>query len=100
VSHVNITDFRKFFKKQVLHGMYSVIARRRARLPGSFLLRHPYLLPALPFLRTVRVLQRIQKIDPSLSAELLITFPAFLGGSIAWSWGFLKALLGADPEKG
>jgi glycosyltransferase involved in cell wall biosynthesis len=99
ISHMNHTGMDKFYRKQLSHGIYSVRARREANLPGGFLIRHPYLLPALPFFRLLRVLLRVRKLDRSLFRELFLTFPAFGSGTLAWSAGFLKGVLEKKKER-
>jgi glycosyltransferase involved in cell wall biosynthesis len=93
VSHSFTTNFPYYLKKQVLHGEYSMLTRKRSRLPGSFLSNHLVFIPFLPVIRTFLVLKHIITLEIGLLKDFLLSLPIFFMGNLAWSFGFAKSLL-------
>jgi glycosyltransferase involved in cell wall biosynthesis len=94
IRHLNRRAFKPFMRNQNILGFNAALARRILPLPGAALTQHVYLVPLLPFLRTLRTLQFIlQNRWPHNLKQLLefvLTSPLFLLGACAWSWGFFK----------
>ena len=93
VSHACTTNLPRYLKKQVLHGEYSMLARKQAKLPGSFLSNNLLAIPFLPFIRTFLVLKHIISLEISLMKDFLFSLPIFFTGSLAWSFGFAKSMV-------
>jgi GT2 family glycosyltransferase len=89
VFHRCRTALAPFVRNQVLLGRGSAAARRMAGLPGAFVVRLPFLVPALPALRIYRVIKRLIRHEPKNLIRFLRVFPVVLVGLGAWSWGFL-----------
>ncbi len=93
VSHACTTNFFHYLKKQVLHGEYSMLTRKEAKLPGSFLSKNVLFVPLLPLIRTFFVFKHITSLEIGLMKDFLLIFPIFLAGNLAWSYGFTKSML-------
>jgi len=98
VSHRNDISALAFLKKQLMHGRHSFNVRNSADLPGSFLnnrLLFPLLLPALPFIRAVRVFCRSLTLRNRLFYDILLFSPIFFLGCLLWSAGYAVGYLAA-----
>ena len=93
IYHYYSETMSRFLNKQIYHGRFSYVARRRVSLPGSFIVNQPFLLPFFPLLRPIVVARHIIKLRTGLIRDYFSTFPIFLIGVIAWSYGFLRAAL-------
>jgi len=93
IYHACTTNFLKYLKKQILHGEYSILARKEAGMPGSFLLNNLIFIPFLPFIRTFFILKHIILLDVNLIKDLLQSLPVFLIGNLAWSFGCAKSIV-------
>lgn len=93
VSHACTTNFFLYIKKQVYHGEYSMLTRKEAKLPGSFLSDNLVFIPFLPFIRTFFVIKHITSLEIGLMKDFLLIFPIFFAGNLAWSFGFAKKML-------
>jgi len=93
IYHACTTNFLKYLKKQVLHGEYSILARKEAGMPGSFLSNNLIFIPFLPFIRTFFILKHIILLDVNLIKDLLQSLPVFLIGTLAWSFGCAKSIV-------
>lgn len=92
-SHACTTNFPHYLKKQVLHGEYSMLARKQAKLPGSFLSNNLMFIPFLPFIRMFLVSKHIISLEIGLMKDFLLSLPIFFIGSLAWSFGFTKSMV-------
>jgi len=93
VSHDCTTNFPRYLKKQVLHGEYSMLARREAKLPGAFLSNNLVFIPFLPLIRTLLVFKHIIALEMGLMKDFLLSLPIFFMGNLAWSFGFAKSMV-------
>jgi len=93
IYHACTTNFLKYLKKQVLHGEYSILARKEAGMPGSFLSNNLIFIPFLPFIRTFFILKHIILLDINLIKDLFQSLPVFLIGTLAWSFGCAKSIV-------
>lgn len=93
VSHACTTNFFLYMKKQVYHGEYSMLTRKEAKLPGSFLSKNLIFIPFLPFIRAFLVIKHIITLEIGLMKDFLLVFPIFLAGNLAWSYGFTRSML-------
>jgi len=93
VSHDCTTNLPRYLRKQLLHGEYSMLTRKQAKLPGAFLSNHLLFIPLLPIVRTFIVLKHIIALEIGLIQDFLLCMPIFLMGTLAWSFGFAKSML-------
>lgn len=93
IYHACTTNFLKYLKKQILHGEYSILARKEAGMPGSFLSNNLIFIPFLPFIRTFFILKHIILLDVNLIKDLFQSLPVFLIGTLAWSFGCAKSIV-------
>ncbi|MBD3413413.1 MAG: glycosyltransferase [Candidatus Aminicenantes bacterium] len=93
IDHACSTSLKRFWKKQVYHGEYSIIARKQAGMPGSFLSRTPVFIPVLPWIRGFFILKHILLLDRKLIKDLVLSFPVFAAGILAWSLGCGKSMV-------
>lgn len=93
VSHACTSNFFRYIQKQILHGEYSMVTRRQAKLPGAFLAHNFLFVPFLPLIRSLSVVKHILSLEVGLMKDFLLTFPIFIAGNLAWSYGFGKGML-------
>jgi len=100
IRHLNRRAMRPFLRNQHLLGFNAALARRLLPLPGAALVRHPYLLPLLPFIRILRTMQFILQNrwphNAKQGLEFMLTVPFFILGASSWSWGFYGGSREAD----
>ncbi len=90
VKHYGRTTFARFFRHHYNFGVHSVIARRRTKLSGQFLLRHPYLAFLLPFARSAKISSRLLTSNLRAFGLFMATFPIIFLGLVVWSYGWFK----------
>jgi GT2 family glycosyltransferase len=90
VVHLNKTGWRQVLGYQIDLGRLSAVARRRGRLPGSFLIEHPPLILAMPFVRLFKALIWFAKYDLKMFLVFLLIWPIYLLAASFWSFGFLS----------
>ncbi|MFW6161029.1 MAG: glycosyltransferase [Acidobacteriota bacterium] len=93
IYHACSTNFFRYLKKQVLHGEYSIMARKEAGMPGSFLSRSAVFISVLPLVRVFFVLRHILSLDRKLAKDLVQSYPIFAAGVLAWSLGCAKSMV-------
>lgn len=93
IYHACTTNFLIYIKKQILHGEFSILARKEAGMPGSFLSNNLIFIPFLPFIRTFLILKHTILLDINLIKDLLLSLPVFLIGTLAWSFGCAKSIV-------
>jgi GT2 family glycosyltransferase len=93
IYHACSTNFSRYLKKQVYHGEYSILARKEAGMPGSFLSRSVFYIPFLPWIRTFFILKHILLLDRKLAKDLVQSFPLLAAGIWAWSLGCAKSII-------
>ena len=93
IFHACSTSFSRYKKKQVYHGEYSILARKEAGMPGSFLSRSVFFIPFLPLIRGFFILKHILLLDRKLAKDLVQSFPVFAAGILAWSLGCAKSII-------
>lgn len=96
VTHLNRTGWRTVLPYQIGLGRMSAEARRRGGLPGGFLLRYRWLIPLLPFVRTLRAVQWFAAHDRRLLLTFLLIWPLYWLAAAFWAYGFL---LGSSAKK-
>lgn len=96
VFHKNDIGFKSYVRKQIMHGKYSYVIRQMARLSGSFM-NNPFIfplwLPALPFIRALRIIYRSIYLKNKLIYDIVQTFPLFFLGCMMWSIGYTKGYI-------
>ena len=90
VFHRCRTALRPFLRNQRSLGRGAAAARRRATLPGAFVVRFPVLVPLLPVLRLYRIIRRLLQREPKNLIPFLLVVPVAVMGLSAWSWGFFR----------
>ncbi len=90
ITHINRTSFRHYVKNQVALGEGGAEARRRARLHGHFLIDWPFLLPLVPFYRTLTIGRRLLLSKLSDFCRYVLYFPWIFLGMGAHVWGFIR----------
>lgn len=90
VTHLNRTTFEAFVSHQRTLGMGSAMARRLVPLPGASVARRPLLIPLLPVLRLVRLVERVARRHPGDLPRVLALVPFFIVGYTAWGIGFWR----------
>ena len=90
VTHLNRTGWREVLFYQVGLGRMSAEARRRGGLPGGFLLRRRWLIPLLPFARTLRAARWFAAHDKKLLLVFLLIWPLYWLAAAFWAYGFLR----------
>lgn len=93
IDHACSTNFFRFLKKQVLHGEYSILARKEAGMPGSFLSRSVFFIPFLPLIRGFLIVKHVLSLDRKLIGDLVQSFPVLAFGILAWSLGCAKSIV-------
>jgi len=93
IYHACSTDFFRYLRKQVLHGEYSISARKEAGMPGSFLSQSVMFIPVLPLIRGFFILKHILSLDRKLLGDMVLSFPVFAAGIWAWSFGCAKSMV-------
>jgi GT2 family glycosyltransferase len=93
IYHACSTSFSRYIKKQVYHGEYSILARKEAGMPGSFLSRSVFFIPFLPLIRGFFIFKHILSLDRKLANDLVQSFPVFAAGILAWSLGCAKSII-------
>lgn len=90
VTHLNRTGWRVVLSYQVNLGRWSAVARKRGRLPGTILLRHPALLVLMPLVRTFNAAKWLAAHDRKTFLVFLFLSPLYLLAASFWSYGFFK----------
>jgi GT2 family glycosyltransferase len=88
ITHLNRTTLAAYFRHQRVLGTGSAMARRLVPLSGTVLIRHPALIPLLPFLRVGRLLSRVARRHPAELARVLALSPLLFIGYAVWATGF------------
>jgi len=95
ITHLNRTTLAAFLRHQRVLGTGSAMARRLVPLPGGVAVRHPALIPLLPFLRLGRLLGRVATRHPAQLTKVALLSPLLLYGYGVWAAGFLEGTRGA-----
>jgi GT2 family glycosyltransferase len=90
VTHLNRTTLEAFLSHQRTLGMGSAMARRLVPLPGASIARRPLLIPLLPILRLVRLLERVARRHPGELLRVVALTPLFVLGYAVWGVGFWR----------
>lgn len=93
IYHACSTNFSRYIRKQIYHGEYSILARKEAGMPGSFLSRSVFFIPFLPLIRGFFILKHILSLDRKMVKDLVQSFPVFAAGIWAWSLGCAKSII-------
>jgi glycosyltransferase involved in cell wall biosynthesis len=90
VTHLNKTGWRRMLGYQINLGRLSAVARRRGGMPGTILLKYPFLIVLMPFARTFRALVWFARHDWRVLSLFLLIWPMYLLAAAYWSFGFLR----------
>ena len=98
---MNRTSFMAYVKNQIYLGEGELEARRRTNRYGSFLIDLPFLLPLVPFYRTLMTFRCFMLSDRSLLWKTAAMYPLILLGFIVHVWGFIRGpyRAGVSTEK-
>jgi glycosyltransferase involved in cell wall biosynthesis len=99
VTHLNRTGWRTVLAYQIGLGRMSAEARRRGALPGGFLLRHRWLIPLLPFARTLKAVRWFAAHDKKLMLAFLFIWPLYWLAAAFWAYGFLLSAYAKGERK-
>lgn len=94
VTHLNRTGWGEVLSYQVSLGTWSAEARRRGALPGDVLLRYPFLILLMPFVRSMKAALWLAKVDRQVFLRFLAISPMYFIGACLWSVGFFKGATG------
>lgn len=95
VTHLNRTGWTAVLSYQVSLGTWSAEARRRGALPGDVLLRYPFLILLMPFVRSMKAALWVAKVDRQVFLKFLLISPMYFIGACLWSVGFFKGASGS-----
>jgi GT2 family glycosyltransferase len=98
VTHLNRTGWREVLFYQVDLGRCSAEARRRGGLPGDVLLRHRALITLMPFVRLLRAVKWLARMDRKTFFMFVLISPMYLLGGCFWSVGFFKGAKSAAAD--
>ncbi len=90
ITHMNRTSFTGYVKNQMYLGEGEVEARRWTKRYGSFLIPYPFLLPLVPFYRTIMTVKCFLFSDRKLLLKTILIYPVILLGFISHVWGFIR----------
>jgi GT2 family glycosyltransferase len=91
--HLNRTGWRDVLSHQVRLGATSALARKRAGLSGSVLLRFPALIILMPLYRLMKAARWFLSNDKEVFIFFLAAWPLYLLAALWWSWGFMRGAL-------
>jgi GT2 family glycosyltransferase len=94
VTHLNRTGWRVVLSYQVSLGRHSAEARRRSGARGAVLIRHPWLILLMPFVRLFNAFKWLAATDRKTFLLLLLLWPLYLLATAFWSYGFLRGAVG------
>lgn len=92
VRHINKTNFLTIVSHCFKLGRGAALTRKTFHnLPGSFLVKYPFLIPLLPFYRVLHTGYR--SIGAGYALPFLITIPLIFVNAISYSFGFFVSAL-------
>lgn len=92
VGHYNLSGIGHLGRHQRLHGKHFVQTRRLLELPGSAIVRRPWLTPLLPLIKTGRILRRLLEGNRRQKLWAVIYFPGIAIGMSCWGSGLAQEL--------
>ena len=98
IYHQYSETMGRFLKKQIVHGRSFYVSRKRITLPGGFLVNMPFMLPLSPIIRLVIVAKHVIHLRTGLFKDYFATFPIFLSGVMAWSYGILFSAVKRESQ--
>lgn len=98
VTHLNRTGWREVLSYQISLGRCSAEARRRADMPGSFLIRFPALVALMPFVRFFNAVKWLARYDRRALMVLLALSPMYVLAAAFWSYGFFRGAINRPPQ--
>ena len=99
IFHHNRSSLKTFFAHQSRFGKSSALGRkRRPKLPGYFLINHPYLITLLPLKKLLTTWYRTFKLNKKMFFYYTILSPLLLLGNIVWSWTFFKVAINKNEN--
>ncbi len=89
IKHLNRTNFLANLNQSFHAGYCHAIGRKKANLPGAFLLRYKFLIPALLFYRFFKI--GFNSMRARYSIVFLVASPLIFSYLIAWTFGFWRS---------
>ncbi len=90
VYHHNRENWEKFLRHHHGFGKHSAYVRKQADIPGKNLVRNPLLALLAPAARISRLSWRMLRHNRCYLPRFVISLPALLAGTVAWSYGFIQ----------
>ncbi|MFZ2633017.1 MAG: glycosyltransferase [Desulfosalsimonadaceae bacterium] len=96
IQHINRNQLKPMLRNQYLLGMNSALIRRVLPLPGASLIKHPataLVIPLIRFFKTIQIISRNHfPYDWYDYLNLLLSFPFYIIGIVAFSVGFRRGV--------
>ncbi|MCZ6820856.1 MAG: glycosyltransferase [Calditrichaeota bacterium] len=99
VRHHNRRSFRKVLQNQYDIGVGAAQVRVKEDQVGSILVKLPFLIPLIPFARTLLICRRFLKHDFGLFLQFVALYPLIFVGLVAYTAGFWKGYRTAPKNK-
>lgn len=99
VTHLNRTGWREVLSYQISLGRCSAEARRRADMPGSFLIEYPALAVLMPFVRLFNAMKWLARYDRRALMVLIALSPMYLMAAAFWSYGFYRGAVSRSQSE-
>ena len=96
VRHTHRSGFRQFLGHQLRIGTVTPVVLRTVRLPGAFIVRHPFpcllLVPLLPFVKFFRTVFVFLRCQPGIVIGRPAALCVLCAGLFCWTIGFIKGI--------
>jgi GT2 family glycosyltransferase len=90
IWHRNRTRFSKILKNQYDLGYGAAINRQKYNLKGKVFVKHPILIPLLPFVRAAAIAFRLIRYSPIDFLKFVILSPLIFFGLVRYTAGFIR----------
>ncbi len=90
IWHRNRTHFKKIFKNQYELGYGAAINRHRYNLKGKMFVKHPILIPLLPFARSAAIGNRLLRCSFNDFLKFIGLLPLVFVSLLRYTQGFIK----------
>jgi GT2 family glycosyltransferase len=92
VGHYNLSGIGNLARHQRLHGRHFAEPRRRLELPGSSIVRRPWLAPLLPAAKGCRIVRRLLEGGGREKRWALAYLPGIIVGMAFWGFGLVQGV--------
>lgn len=99
VYHKNRTSLNKILKNQYELGVGSAQVRLKKEMVGSVFTKMPLLIPFLPFIRFIRIGNRLLHQNIKLFCKFLLVMPIVFLALFSYTLGFLDGAMRSTPIK-